>query len=60
MAKDNSVRRFSTQLPGKRYEPALGDGTLCGLYVETDDATGLASRVEPIRVGGRLAQILPS
>ncbi|MDJ0919625.1 MAG: TIGR00282 family metallophosphoesterase [Henriciella sp.] len=59
MAKDNSVRRFSTQLPGRRYEPALGEGTLCGLYVETDDETGLAKQVCPIRVGGRLAQILP-
>ena len=31
MQKDNSLRRFSTQLPGQRYEPALGEGTLCGL-----------------------------
>ena len=55
MQKDNSVKRFATQLPNKRYEPALGEGTLCGLFVETDDATGLAVKVEPIRIGGRLA-----
>ncbi len=59
MQKDNSVRRFSTQLPGKRYEPALGEGTLCGVYVETEDTTGLAHRVEPIRVGGRLSEMVP-
>ncbi len=59
MQKDNSVRRFSTQLPGKRYEPALGEGTLCGVFVETDDATGLALRVEPIRIGGRLSEMMP-
>ncbi len=59
MQKDNSLRRFSTQLPGQRYEPALGDGSLCGLFVETDDATGLAKRCDPIRIGGRLSEMLP-
>ena len=59
MQKDNSLRRFATQLPGSRYEPALGEGTLCGLFVETDDATGLAARCEPIRIGGRLSELLP-
>ena len=59
MQKDNSLQRFATQLPGRRYEPATGEGTLCGLFVETDDATGLAKRVEPIRVGGRLSASLP-
>ena len=60
MQKDNSLRRFATQLPGSRYEPALGEGTLCGLFVETDDASGLAKRVEPIRVGGRLSEMVPN
>ena len=60
MQKDNSLRRFATQLPGQRYEPALGEGTLCGLFVETDDATGLAKRCEPIRVGGRLSEMIPN
>ncbi|MEM9843114.1 MAG: YmdB family metallophosphoesterase, partial [Pseudomonadota bacterium] len=59
MKKENSLRRFATQLPGQRYEPADGDGTLCGLYVETDDATGLAQQCAPIRVGGRLSELLP-
>jgi hypothetical protein len=59
MQKQNSLNRFITQLPGERYQPALGDGTLCGTYVETDDATGLAMRVEPIRMGGRLSEQVP-
>ena len=59
MQKDNSINRFATQLPGTRYAPALGEGTLCGVYVETDDATGLATRIEPIRMGGRLAAAVP-
>ncbi len=59
MKKDISLYRFQTQLPGERYQPASGEGTLCGTYVETDDATGLARRVEMIRVGGRLSEALP-
>ena len=35
-------------------------GTVCGVFVETDDATGLAIRIEPVRQGGRLSQTLPS
>ena len=46
-------------LSGGRYAPASGPATVCGVYVETDDRTGLATRVEPIRVGGRLSQTIP-
>ncbi|MEM9225534.1 MAG: TIGR00282 family metallophosphoesterase [Pseudomonadota bacterium] len=60
MQKDNSIRRFATQLPGSRYQPALGEGTLCGLFVETDSQTGLAQRCEPIRVGGHLSEQWPT
>jgi 2',3'-cyclic-nucleotide 2'-phosphodiesterase len=59
MQKQNSLNRFITQLPGERYQPALGEGTICGTYIETDDRTGLAIRIEPIRMGGRLSEIVP-
>jgi calcineurin-like phosphoesterase len=59
MKKENSIERFATQLPGSRYQPAEGEGTLCGVYVETDDATGLAKQITPLRLGGRLSQIEP-
>ena len=59
MQKEISLYRFQTQLPGERYQPALGEGTLCGTYVETDDRTGLAARIDPIRIGGRLSEIVP-
>jgi hypothetical protein len=29
------------------------------VFVETDDATGLARRIAPVRVGGRLAPTMP-
>ncbi len=60
MRKDEPVQRFSTRLPSKRLQPALGEGSLCGFYVETDSKTGLAKTCSPVRIGGRLQTCLPS
>src|SRR6201994_2418151 len=51
--KEEPLRRFTPRLSGGRYKPAEGPATVCGVYLETDDATGLARRIEPIRAGGR-------
>lgn len=59
MARAIPVQRFARKLPTERMTPAEGPATLCGLFVETDDATGLARRVAPIRQGGILAPELP-
>jgi metallophosphoesterase (TIGR00282 family) len=59
MRKGPAVARFLRKMPGERMEPADGEATLCGLVVETDDATGLARRVAPLRLGGRLAPHWP-
>ena len=49
-----AVRRFMDALPGERLEPAKGVATLCGVVVETDDQSGLAVSVQPLREGGLL------
>jgi 2',3'-cyclic-nucleotide 2'-phosphodiesterase len=54
MNKALAVQRFRTHVPGPRNTPALGDATLCAVYAETDDATGLARSIRPIHFGGRL------
>lgn len=54
-----AIRRFVNSLPGERLEPATGPSTLCGVVVDTDDRTGLAERIYPLRVGGDLASVLP-
>lgn len=59
MDKAEPLRRFITGMSKARFTPAVGEATLCGLYVETDDATGLAQNVNMIRVGGRLAPSAP-
>jgi calcineurin-like phosphoesterase len=57
--KEEPLRRFTTRISGGRYQPASGPATVCGVFVETDPATGLALRVEPIRVGGHLSTHIP-
>lgn len=59
MEKGPAIQKFVTKMRGEKFEPASEQVSVCGVYVETDDETGLAKRIEPIRLGGRLAQALP-
>jgi metallophosphoesterase (TIGR00282 family) len=59
MRKLVATQRFITKMPTERLEPADGEATVCGLYVETDDRTGLAVRAEAVRLGGVLKQAGP-
>ena len=58
MDKEEPIRRFTRKVPGSRFEPADGAATLCGLAVEIG-ADGLAVKVAPVRLGGRLSQAEP-
>jgi metallophosphoesterase (TIGR00282 family) len=60
MNKDEPLQRFLHKIQTTRFEPALGIATLCALAVETDDATGLAQRIAPVRLGGRLEEARPT
>lgn len=59
MEPGEPMRRFLTGMPRDRFTPADGEATLSGLYVETDDRTGQATRIEMVRQGGRLMQAGP-
>ncbi|SPF78309.1 TIGR00282 family metallophosphoesterase [Pseudoprimorskyibacter insulae] len=59
MDKAEPMRRFITGMSKGRFQPALGEATLSGVYVETDDRTGKATRVCMVRQGGRLEQSGP-
>ena len=59
MEKMEPLRRFITGMAKGRFEPAAGPATLSGVYVETDDRSGKATRVRMIRVGGRLQEATP-
>jgi metallophosphoesterase (TIGR00282 family) len=56
MKREIAMPRMIRKLPGERLAPADGAATLCGVYVETDDRTGLAVAVKPVRRGAVLAQ----
>jgi 2',3'-cyclic-nucleotide 2'-phosphodiesterase len=60
MLKEGAAARFWRRLPGEKLQPAEGEATICGAFVETDDASGLARSIQPLRLGGRLSQILPN
>lgn len=59
MEKSEPLRRFVTGMARDRFTPAEGAATLAGVLVETDDRSGLARSILPIREGGRLAPSLP-
>jgi len=59
MQKKVASERFTTKMPQARLEPADGDGTLSGLFVEIDDQTGLAKSAAPVRIGGCLTESRP-
>jgi metallophosphoesterase (TIGR00282 family) len=60
MAREEPLRRFTTGIPLGRFEPASGEATLCAVLVETDERSGLALSIAPIRIGGCLKPVLPS
>jgi len=60
MNKDEPLNRFLRKLPGAKFEASTGPATLCGLAVETDDASGLARKVGAVRLGGLLQEARPS
>lgn len=59
MKKETSIARFTTKRPGERLSPAEGEASLCAVYVETDNATGLAVHAAPLVVGGDIAPQWP-
>ena len=60
MQKEEPLRSFTSGIPSSRFEAAMGPATLSRVAVETDDSTGLALRVAPVRAGGRLEPAVPA
>lgn len=60
MDKAGSLQRWRSDVPGQRLSPALGEAMLCGVLVETDDRTGLARSIEPVRLGQGLPAAAPA
>ncbi len=54
MNRDNSLKKFLKDSSAVKHYPALGEATISGIMVVADDKTGLATKVEPIILGGIL------
>ena len=54
MAKEIPIFKFTKKIPApERMQPAQGEATLCGVYVEVNEK-GLASVIKSVRIGGIL------
>ena len=48
--KEEPVARLARKFTGNRLSPCKGQGTLWGTFIETDDTTGLAVKIEQIKM----------
>ncbi len=58
--KDVPIQQFTTGVPGEKMIPASGKATLCGCLIISNDKTGKAQSIEPIRIGGVLPDVMPA
>ena len=53
MTTGTALTRFTSTTP-ERLAPAEQEATLCAVFVETDDETGLCKQIHPVRLGAHL------
>lgn len=56
MKKDVPISRFVRKISMGPLKPAEGEGTVCGVFFETDDQSGKTKSIIPIRKGPHLRQ----
>ena len=59
VAPEGPIHNFLQKVPRERMITGMGDATVCGSLIVTDDATGLAQAIRPVRIGGRLHEEIP-
>lgn len=52
--KETAIHRFVKKTPTERMRPAKEKATVCGALIITNDRSGLAESIEPVRVGGKM------
>ena len=48
--KENPIHRFTKGYNEGRFKPAMGKGTICGAFIESDDKTGLANIIKTFQL----------
>ena len=59
MKKDVPISRFIKKIYEERFSPADGPADLCAIFIVSDDKTGKALTIDPIRMGARLQKSFP-
>ncbi len=59
MQIEEAVYRLTHKMSRARPAAASGAATVCGVLVETDPKTGLAIRIDSLRMGGVLGSMVP-
>jgi len=54
MNKEPILDRFQGIKSKSRFSPAMDEATICGVIIESENDTGLAKKIEPIKIGGIL------
>lgn len=55
MKKNVAIWRFTRKTPSpEKKSPAEGPATVCGVLITTNDANGLTTDINPVRIGGKL------
>lgn len=54
MRKEGALKRFINGTQGGQLEPAQSNATLCAIYADIDEETGLTRKIFPIRIGAAL------
>ncbi|PCJ96034.1 MAG: TIGR00282 family metallophosphoesterase [Zetaproteobacteria bacterium] len=57
--KETSIHRFIKKTPGEHFIPANKNMMLCGALVVTNDNTGKALAISPLRIGDILNETMP-
>ncbi|NBX67295.1 MAG: TIGR00282 family metallophosphoesterase [Proteobacteria bacterium] len=60
MKRDAPLENFTKKVRTLKMEPAEGPGTLSGVVIDIDDATGKATAIEPLRLGPHLKETVLS
>ncbi len=60
MRKEEPLQRMQSMIPNGRFEPAMGQATICGVLIDVHDRTGLATDIQPLRIGGALRTVEPA
>lgn len=57
--KEIAIHRFVRKTPSEKMRPASGPAMLCGCLIVTNDKTGKAGGIWPVRVGAVLSESIP-